>query len=643
MKKVATIQTTIKLYDGVSAPLKLIKNALNTVTDSFKHLNASSTNAIDNSAIKHSCDELSQLKTIISDVENNIVTANEKQRQFNYSLEQSSSLADNLGSKIKSLVSAFVGISTIKKSINFIKDAIESADLQTKAQLQLQVSLQNMGAADSVYNSIVNKAKEIQSQGIYSDEAMIAAAAEFATYMTDTSAIEMMMDTLSNYAAGMSGGTALDINTLVQYATNLGKITAGAYDAMAKKGFKFTEVQKAVINGTATETQYVETLGKNYKDMSQDMRTASVISNVIAESWANLYETMSNTPEGRITALKNAWNNLKETIGTQFADTIVNITDKLSSAVSWLSANLTMIEPIILGLIAATLTYAAAKTILAAATWIATGAAKVFFTTLLTNPILWLAVIIGIAVAYIYKWIQSVGSLQIAWQICMNALLTLWENMKYAFYSVYVSIVNSIGSMKVEILNILQSMINSAISLINKFIGLLNKIPGVNIDLIADVSFGTTAAIENVIKNRTRREDLNAYKEKIQAAQDTRIAAIEALKQSASKSDVYTTNSIIGNMYDTNSTLDGIYTNTNNAAQNTATVADNISSLSDSLEYLVDIAERETINRFTTAEIKVEMTNNNSINSSLDLDGVVDYLAASVQTAMESSAEGVHI
>lgn len=211
--------------------------------------------------------------------------------------------------------------------------------------------------------------------------------------------------------------------------------------------------------------------------------------------------------------------------------------------------------------------------------------------------------------------------------------------MKYAFYSVYVSIVNSIGSMKVEILNILQSMINSAISLINKFIRLLNKIPGVNIDLIADVSFGTTAAI----KNRTRMEDLNAYKEKIQAAQDTRIAAIEALKQSASKSDVYTTNSIIGNMYDTNSTLDGIYANTNNAAQNTATVADNIPSLSDSLEYLVDIAERETINRFTTAEIKVEMTNNNSINSSLDLDGVVDYLAASVQAAMESSAEGVHI
>lgn len=211
--------------------------------------------------------------------------------------------------------------------------------------------------------------------------------------------------------------------------------------------------------------------------------------------------------------------------------------------------------------------------------------------------------------------------------------------MKYAFHSVYVSIVNSIGSMKVEILNILQSMINSAISLINKFIGLLNKIPGVNIDLIADVSFGTTAAI----KNRTRMEDLNAYKEKIQAAQDTRIAAIEALKQSASKSDVYTTNSIIGNMYDTNSTLDGIYANTNNAAQNTATVADNIPSLSDSLEYLVDIAERETINRFTTAEIKVEMTNNNSINSSLDLDGVVDYLAASVQAAMESSAEGVHI
>ena len=60
------------------------------------------------------------------------------------------------------------------------------------------------------------------------------------------------------------------------------------------------------------------------------------------------------------------------------------------------------------------------------------------------------------------------------------------------------------------------------------------------------------------------------------------------------------------------------------------------------LKYMRDIAERDVINRFTTAEIKVDMTNNNTINKGMDLDGVVDYLANGVNEAMEKAAEGVH-
>ncbi len=55
-----------------------------------------------------------------------------------------------------------------------------------------------------------------------------------------------------------------------------------------------------------------------------------------------------------------------------------------------------------------------------------------------------------------------------------------------------------------------------------------------------------------------------------------------------------------------------------------------------------DLAEREVVNRFTTAEVRVEMTNNNSISSEMDLDGIVDYLGDKLSERLEAVAEGVY-
>ena len=60
------------------------------------------------------------------------------------------------------------------------------------------------------------------------------------------------------------------------------------------------------------------------------------------------------------------------------------------------------------------------------------------------------------------------------------------------------------------------------------------------------------------------------------------------------------------------------------------------------LKYMRDIAERDNINRFTTAEIKVEMQNNNNINNNMDIDGVVSQLAEGIEEAMYVVAEGVY-
>ena len=71
-------------------------------------------------------------------------------------------------------------------------------------------------------------------------------------------------------------------------------------------------------------------------------------------------------------------------------------------------------------------------------------------------------------------------------------------------------------------------------------------------------------------------------------------------------------------------------------------IADGMDISEEELKYLRDIAEQETVNRFTTASITVEQTNHNNISSKMDLDGVVDGLTDAVNEAVLIITEGVH-
>lgn len=75
-------------------------------------------------------------------------------------------------------------------------------------------------------------------------------------------------------------------------------------------------------------------------------------------------------------------------------------------------------------------------------------------------------------------------------------------------------------------------------------------------------------------------------------------------------------------------------------ANNTGKLADSATMLEEDLKYLRDAAERETINRYTTAEIKVDMKNENNINSEMDIDGVIDRFGEKVEEVVEMLAEG---
>lgn len=82
--------------------------------------------------------------------------------------------------------------------------------------------------------------------------------------------------------------------------------------------------------------------------------------------------------------------------------------------------------------------------------------------------------------------------------------------------------------------------------------------------------------------------------------------------------------------------------NTGNTAKNTAKVADAVAVTAEDLKYLRDMAETETVNRFTTASITVNQTNHNTVNNEMDLDGVTEHLRSTMEEQMAAAAEGVH-
>lgn len=81
--------------------------------------------------------------------------------------------------------------------------------------------------------------------------------------------------------------------------------------------------------------------------------------------------------------------------------------------------------------------------------------------------------------------------------------------------------------------------------------------------------------------------------------------------------------------------------NTKDTAKNTARVADALDATSENLKYIRDYAAQKAVNRYTSTQIKVDMTNNNKIDSSQDVDEIVTLLKNKVQAEMLASAEGV--
>lgn len=340
----------------------------------------------------------------------------------------------------------------------------------------------------------------------------------------------------------------------------------------------------------------------------------------------------------------------------------------IGAGAQWIYENWSTIAPIFWGLAGAAIAYAVALGIQTAATWIANGAAKAFFVTLLSNPLFWIALAVGVVIAALYKMIQAVGGVKNAWEICKAALVVAWTALKVVFSAVYnwianlidklklcwqkagTAIANFMGDMKVSVLTVLQNMINGAIGIINDFISLLNKIPGVNISLIEQVTFATTAAAENEAAKQARADALNQYEADIKAAQAERDATYSAAKQeladaTAQLSETYANaraeaaqaNSDAG-VSDWNT--DQYDVGNVDSVGSVGSIESDVNIADEDLKFLRDVAEMRYVQNFVTLTPTVAV--DAQISEKVDVDEVVTKIEKKLEDEFTAAAEGVY-
>lgn len=760
----ATIKSQLSLNDGMSAVLKKITFALDTTLGTFEQMQRASGQAIDVENITKARGLLVEANADFERMANEMARAAREQERLNGNIERGTSAADGMLKKVISIVGAYASISAVK---GFAANAMEAADVQIGAQVQLRTVLNNMGASDvytdmadtidgaelentltldttgalseydaavdamtggapdielrldttqaiSAYDAIAQKAADIQSQGMYGDEAMIAGAAELATYFSDTTAILSMMDTLTNYAAGMSNGEALDAAAMVDYATSIGKIMSGSYDAMTKKGFKFSDAQKAIIEGTATEQQIIDTLGAEYADLSGEMQAAAVIQGVIDEGWAGLYEAMSNTPLGLVTQLNNALGDVQENVGAGIYPAFLNlvrtvqgnlpqintaalgiasvlgyiitiltaVADVSLSVATVIIDNWSWIGPLVMGAALALGVYWAAMQgvaayhavvnflsigfgILTGNTAAASAAVFTFNSALMASPITWVILAIIALIAIIYAAVGAVnhfaGTSVSATGIITGAFAVLGAHVLNGtvipLYNGFASFINFIGNAfndpiaatQVAFLDMCLSVVGYLKNLAAGIENLLNKIPGVTVDITSglDSFYAGLEQAQQAVKDESgwveyvSKMDYIDYSDAASAG----YAFGQGVEDKIGGLFSYDTGSLDDLMAQIPDIpgMDGMGSDISDIAGNTGSMAKSLEVSGEELEYLRDIAERDAINRFTTAEVKIDMTGmTNKIDGGADLDGVIRELTDGFTEALVTAAEGVH-
>lgn len=370
------------------------------------------------------------------------------------------------------------------------------------------------------------------------------------------------------------------------------------------------------------------------------------------------------------------------------------VLDLLISGGSLVVDNWSCLEPIVWGLVAAFVAYntvalitnginaatalaegvkAAALAMSTGATFAATVAQYGLNAALLACPITWIVLLIIALVAAFYAAVAAInhfaGTSLSATGIVMGAFAVAGAFI----INLILGVVNFVIGIGVELYNLIATFANFFANvfndpvgaIINLFAGMFDFILGIvqSAASLIDTVLGTdmssaVAGFRNTVATKVEEivGDQVEVMEKLNAS-DYQIQRIEyGDAWAAGNSLGRGIEDAVGGLFnfdlgaaenygaDSPFALDDISNNAALTAANTGATADALTATTEELKYLRDIAERDAINRFTTAEVKIDMTGmQNRIEGGADLDGVISALTDGFTEALLTAAEGVHV
>lgn len=675
----ATIRSQMVLNDQVTGVLKNITRALDITLHSFEQMQDASANAVDVRLLNQARAGLGEVNLAVREMEENYRRAAQQEQQVTRNIRQSTQAEQQLNASIRGgndALDDMVGkaknlAATIGASVG-LKKLIELSDQMTSTTARLNFIVDDGGSVEALEAKIMASAQ--RSRAAYLDTASAIAsmgANAGAAFTSNDELIAFMEQVNKQFVIGGASaqGQAAAMLQLTQ-----------AMAAGALRGEELNSILENVPGIARAIEQYMGIAEGSIKSYAEKGAvSATVVKNALL--------SIADETNAKFNGMAMTWGQ----VWTQMGNIALKVTRPLLTAINWLANNLSVIGPILLGLGAAFLVFqvaahwtqiAAVATaayhavvnllsigfgVLTGNTAAASAAVFTFNSALLASPITWIIMLIAVVIGLLYGVVAIInkvtgssisatglicGAIAVAGAFIGNTVIGLLNALIQYIWAIFVAPFLGIVEW---ILNVCNGGFNSfgdaVANLIGQIIGWFLNL-GKVVTTIIDAIFGTnwTAGLESLQSSVTAwGKNENAITlDKNAPTIDYRFEYGDAW--AAGNDFGKGIDAKIGGMFNTGGLGDSsgfdlgdIAAYTGETADNTGKTADALAVTEEQLEYLRDIAERDAINRFTTAEVKIDMTGmTNRIDGSADLDGVISQLTEGFTEALVTAAEGVH-